>query len=566
MFDVNLIVRENIKRLKPYSSARDEFSGEAKVFLDANENSLGSSLLPSPLRGEGPGVRWNRYPDPHQTKLKQAISTLKTINAANIFLGNGSDECIDLLFRCFCEPGRDNVIINPPTYGMYEVTAAINNIETKKISLLKNFQLNLDEIKKQTDGHTKLIWICSPNNPTGNSIDKKDIEILLDSFKGLIVIDEAYIDFAGQRSFIGELEKYPNLVILQTFSKAWGLASLRLGIAFASKDIVQILDKVKPPYNINGATQQLVLQSVSNASRVKIMAEEIIDERKVLTDLLQKLTIVETIYPSDANFLLVKMQDAKKVQDHLLSQGIVVRDRSNTRLCENCLRITVGTKEENEFLLNVLKRYSGEEVIYQPADDVKEPPVRNARHERNTSETKILIDLNIDGNGTASLNTGLGFFDHMLEQIARHGRIDLTVEAKGDLYIDEHHTIEDVGIALGEAFAKVLSDKRGMERYGFALPMDDAEAKVLIDFGGRSWLVWNAEFKREKIGDMPTEMFFHFFKSFSDAAKCNLNIECKGDNEHHKIEAIFKAFAKAIRMAVKKDPFSNYLPTTKGMI
>jgi histidinol-phosphate aminotransferase len=346
-FDLNNLVRMNIKKVTPYSSARDEFSGEAKIYLDANENSLGSPL-----------TKWyNRYPDPYQQELKQALSRIKGVPAVNIFLGNGSDECIDLLYRCFCEPGKDNVIICPPTYGMYEVSASINDVMTRKISLLENFQLDLEGIESAIDDNTKIIWICSPNNPTGNSIDYQDIETVLNNFNGLVVVDEAYINFSKQRSLIKELTEYPNLVILQTLSKAWGLAALRLGIAFASADIINWLNKIKPPYNINQATQELALTALNEVEQVNAMIKEIVMMREEMAKKLEELRIVEKIYPSDANFLLVRVNDAAKIYEHLLADSIVVRDRSKVRLCEGCLRITIGTKEENKKLLQRLKDF-----------------------------------------------------------------------------------------------------------------------------------------------------------------------------------------------------------------
>jgi imidazoleglycerol phosphate dehydratase HisB len=375
------------------------------------------------------------------------------------------------------------------------------------------------------------------------------IREVLNVFGGLVVVDEAYVDFAD-RSMMAELDAYPNLIILQTFSKAWGLAGSRLGMAFASKEIIAILDKVKPPYNVSEETQRIALEALKNAATKEGFVQELNSLRAQLATELRQVPGVIKVFPSQANFLLVQMENAEATYHSLLGKGIVTRNRSNVKGCENCLRITVGTEVENTRLLNAL---NGSES-------------RLAIHTRITNETKVAVELNLEGNGVARIHTGLRFFDHMLEQIARHGRVDLAVRTIGDLDIDEHHTIEDTAITLGEAFAKAVGNKLGMERYGFALPMDDAEATVLIDFGGRSWLVWDVELKREKIGDVPAEMFFHFFKSFSDAAKCNLNIKAGGDNEHHKIEAVFKAFAKAIRMAVKKDPFSNYLPSTKGIL
>ncbi len=344
MFSLNSLTRDNIKTLKPYSSARDEFSGEAKVFLDANENSLGSPLM-----------KWyNRYPDPHQVKLKEAISAIKSVDADQIFLGNGSDECIDLLYRCFCNPGKDNVIICPPTYGMYEVSANINDVELRRAPLLGDFQLNLAHIETLIDANTKLIWICSPNNPTGNAINRNDIETILNNFNGLVVIDEAYINFSRHKSFTQELANYPNLVIMQTFSKAWGLAGLRLGMAFASKELISILNTVKPPYNINQATQELALKALKEVGQVNDMIKEIVQMRVALKAVLEKIPAIEKVYPSDANFLLVKMKNARKVYEFLLTEGIVVRDRSNVILCEDCLRITIGTEEENTQLVEAI--------------------------------------------------------------------------------------------------------------------------------------------------------------------------------------------------------------------
>lgn len=344
-FDLNQLVRPNISKLVAYSSARDEFSGEAKVFLDANENSLGSPLL-----------KWyNRYPDPHQRAIKQKLSVIKGIAPEHIFLGNGSDECIDLLFRCFCEPGKDNVIICPPTYGMYEVSANINDVAVKKAPLLADFQLDLVHLETLVDANTKLIWLCSPNNPTGNALNRVDIETVLNNFNGIVVVDEAYINFAKQKSFIQELTDYPNLVVLQTLSKAWGLAGLRLGMAFASAAIIEVMDKVKPPYNINQATQELVVKALDEVGQVNDMIRLLVDMREALAEVFRSMPTVEKVYPSDANFLLVKIKDARKIYEFLLGKGIVLRDRSNVTLCEDCLRITVGTEQENTLLVDAMQ-------------------------------------------------------------------------------------------------------------------------------------------------------------------------------------------------------------------
>lgn len=347
-FDLQDIIRPNIKNLSPYSSARDEFQGEASVFLDANENSFGS-----PTNGD-----YNRYPDPMQMVVKKRLSEIKGVPVQNIFLGNGSDEAIDILIRAFCRPGIDNVLLLPPTYGMYEVSANINDVAIKKVPLTATFQLNLEAIAEAIDANTRIIFVCSPNNPTGNSIIREDIETLLANFNGLVVVDEAYINYSRQRSFIQELTEYGNLVVLQTLSKAWGLAGLRVGMAFASEEIIEIFNKIKPPYNINEASQQLALEGLNNIDRVNAWIVETIKEREALAKSLSALPYVLDIYLSDANFLLVKTTDANGIYAKLVEQGIIVRNRNSVTLCDGCLRITVGTPEENKTLVEALEKLS----------------------------------------------------------------------------------------------------------------------------------------------------------------------------------------------------------------
>jgi histidinol-phosphate aminotransferase len=343
-FALQQITRKNIQQLKPYSSARDEFSGEAKVFLDANENSLGSPL-----------IQWyNRYPDPHHVQLRKKIATIKGVAPEHIFIGNGSDECIDVLFRCFSEPGESNTIICPPTYGMYQVSAQINDIAILEAPLLPDYQLNLAHIEQLVNPQTRIIWICSPNNPTGNLMHLEDIETVLNNFSGLVVVDEAYINFARQRSLIALLPDYPNLVVLQTLSKAWGLAGLRIGMAFASREVVEIMNKVKPPYNISEPAQQLAIKALEEVGQVNDMITLLVDMREALAAVFRQMPLVEAVYPSDANFLLVKIQQAHQVYEFLLDKGIVVRDRSRVQLCDDCLRITIGTEQENTLLVDAL--------------------------------------------------------------------------------------------------------------------------------------------------------------------------------------------------------------------
>lgn len=347
MFSIDKLLRENIKNLTPYSSARDEYQGEASVFLDANENAFGSPLE----------QQYNRYPDPLQFEVKKRLSQIKGVPPRNIFLGNGSDEAIDILFRSFCNPGVDNVILVPPTYGMYQVSANINDIAVKNVPLTEEFQLNLEGIAEAIDEHTKFIFICSPNNPTGNSIDRTDVETLLANFSGIVVVDEAYINFSRQKTFIQELTEYANLVVLQTLSKAWGLAGLRVGMAFASEEIIEVMNKVKPPYNINEASQQLALQALGNIEQINSWIKETLVQRDNLVLGLKHFDFVVDIYPSDANFILVKTTDANSIYNYLVDKGIIVRNRSKVELCEGCLRITVGTPAENNILLETLRNF-----------------------------------------------------------------------------------------------------------------------------------------------------------------------------------------------------------------
>ncbi|MGQ7870615.1 histidinol-phosphate transaminase [Sunxiuqinia sp. sy24] len=338
--NLDKLIRKNIQALKPYSSARDEYTGEAMVFLDANENPFNAP--------------YNRYPDPLQREVKEKIADLKNCAADQIFLGNGSDEPIDLLFRAFCEPGQDNIVTIDPTYGMYQVAADINNIEVRKVKLNDDYSFSADALLKETDANTKLIFICSPNNPTGNLLDKSEMIKLIQSFAGLVIVDEAYIDFAPGASLLSELNQFDNLVILQTFSKAWGMAGIRLGMAFANTEIIRIFNKIKYPYNINILTQQKALELINQESDKNQWVELLIQERTKLAEQLNSFPFVVNVFPSDANFLLVKMHDARGIYDFLVENGIIVRDRSKVALCNESLRITVGSPEENQILMDKL--------------------------------------------------------------------------------------------------------------------------------------------------------------------------------------------------------------------
>jgi histidinol-phosphate aminotransferase len=341
-FDLDNLVRKNVRELKPYSSARDEYTsdGSSMVFMDANESPYSNGI--------------NRYPDPHQRQLKSLLASRHYLSPANILIGNGSDEVLDLIFRAFCEPHLDNIITMPPTYGMYKVLAGINAIENREVLLTKNFELNVENILGSINSKTKAIFLCSPNNPTGNSFSEKHIEYLLNNFHGLLVVDEAYIDFANQSSWLSKLGQFPNLIVTRTFSKAYGMAGLRLGVCYGSVEVIAILNRIKPPYNVNELSQQKAFQMIQNTDVIEKQVAEILTERDLMVQQLEKINFIKEIYPTDANFILVKVDDADKRYGEILKSGVVVRNRSTQPLCNNTLRFTVGTPVENRKLLNVL--------------------------------------------------------------------------------------------------------------------------------------------------------------------------------------------------------------------
>jgi histidinol-phosphate aminotransferase len=538
--DIYSLARPNIRNLAPYSTARDECQVKIGSFLDANENPFSNG--------------YNRYPDPRQQELKSLISKIKGIPVKNMFIGNGSDEAIDLCFRVFCEPGKDNAVSIAPTYGMYQVAADINDVEVRQVPLGPDFSLPFEGLLSACDDNTKLMFVCSPNNPTGNAFPVAQILSLADRFDGILVVDEAYIDFSSQPSLAGFIKDFPNLIVLQTLSKAYGLAALRLGLAFADERTMSMFANVKYPYNISlaGMEKAMGLLRRDVAAEVEVIKAE----RARMAEALAALPRVRKVWPSDANFLLVQVDDARSLYDELLDAQVIVRDRSRVLGCDGCLRITIGTREENDKVLAVIGGLKPESVVEK----------RAAKVVRKTKETEIVVSVDLDSSGTDGIDTGLKFLDHMLDQIVHHAGIYLTVKAKGDLEVDEHHTMEDVAIVLGEALIKALGNKRGIERYGFVLPMDESKAMVLMDLGGRIEFVWDVEFARERVGDVPTEMFWHFFRSLGAAMNCNLHVSAKGENDHHIAEGIFKAFARALRMAVRREQFSYSLPSSKGVL
>ncbi len=561
ILEIERLFRENIREMAPYSTARDEYDGELGIYLDANENPFENGF--------------NRYPDPHNRRIRERVAERRGVASDRIFVGgNGSDEPIDLLFRVFCEPRRDQALAIAPSYGMYRVAAATNDVQLTEVPLTEDFELDADRFLASATPRTKLAFLCSPNNPSANLLDPEQVERVIRGFGGVVVLDEAYIDFAEHEGFLPRLAEFPNLVVLQTLSKAWGMAGIRIGFAFAAPEIVGAMERIKYPYSVNVVTERLVLQELEREAVRREQIGILVRERDRLVEALERLPMVRRVYRSDANFVLVRVDEPRAVYGRLIERGIIVRDRSQIPGCEGCLRLTVGTPDENAALIDALTRLhepvsnSGASSLAAVRPAATMSSARRATVVRRSRETGISVTLALDPapGEESSMATGLGFFDHMLEQIVHHGGFSLRLSVQGDLGVDEHHTIEDTALVLGEAFRLALGDKRGIGRYGFALPMDESRALVLLDFGGRIATRWEVKLRRERIGQVPTEMFEHFFDSFAQAARCNLHIVARGRNEHHKVEAIFKAFARALRMAVERKPLDFNLPSSKGLL
>ena len=440
--DVIKLVRKNILELTPYSTARDECKQEMDIYLDANE---------SPYKN---GV--NRYPSPTQDKLKRRLGLIKNIKSENLFLGNGSDEAIDLIYRIFCTPSKSNVIIISPSYGMYSVCAKINDIDIIYENLSDNFSLDSDSLLKKVNKDTKAIFLCSPNNPTGNCLDNKEIIKILNEFNGIVVVDEAYIDFSNQESLSKIIYNYSNLIVLQTLSKGYGMAGLRIGLAIGNKEIISIMNTIKYPYNISIINQEEAIKELDDFLKINERISSIKEERERVSKLLTTSKEVNRVYPSQGNFILVDFKEKDKIFNLLKENGIIVRDRSSLFNCSNCLRISIGTKDENNKLLEVLNiKHDTSKIINND---------RVALINRKSNETNINIKLNLDKFSKPSINTGLHFFNHMLEQIGYHSGISLNILCDGDLEVDEHHTIEDVAIVLGDALLQALGTKENIER------------------------------------------------------------------------------------------------------
>ena len=559
MKNILSLARPELLNLKPYSSARDEFMGDADIFLDANENPFG-------FRYKGiPSL--NRYPDPLQLDLKLALSSRSGIAPEAIFAGNGSDEIIDLMIRAFCTPGRDSVIITPPTYGMYEVQARIHNLNIIRVPLTTGFLPDTKKIAEAEAAATasgtpaKILFLCSPNNPTGNLIPEKTIVGIVRNFSGIVLIDEAYIDFSGTPGSLRLLKEFDNLMVIRTFSKARGMAGARLGVGYSNATVTSLLNKIKLPYNVNSLTIDAALRSLESDGVTSRQVEIIIEEREIIRKRLESMKQVLAIYPSDANFLLIKVEEPGELYRFLTAKGIVVRDRSSLEQCEGCIRITVGTPPQNKILLDAMVEYfSGKGAVVKTSTD----PLPAVSEKRRTAETDIFVKFTPNGRGLADIQTGIGFLDHMLELLAFHSGSDIIIRANGDLQVDAHHLAEDVAITLGTAVSSAIRG-RSVERYGFTLPMDESLATVAVDMSGRAVLVWNVTLITPMLGDLPTEMVSHFFRSFASAARCTIHVTAAGENDHHIVEAVFKALGRAMRMALRTSA-DGVVPSSKGII
>lgn len=536
--NIESLVRRNIRELVPYSTARDECGLESGIFLDANESPFNNGF--------------NRYPDPAQKKLKQIYSEVTGISSENLFAGNGSDEAIDLLIRVFCEPGTDNIVTISPTYGMYRTAAGVNNISCTEVPLETDFSLNPQRVLDACCAETKIIFLCSPNNPTGNLLNKESVETIIINFRGVVVVDEAYIDFSGDRGFAGKVNLYPNLVILRTLSKAWGMAGLRVGFAVASAPLISILGKVKYPYNVNILSQQKAVALLKRGNKSQL--DTVISERERVISELRQIPDVVEIFPSDANFLLVRFKDSKEVFRRLLKSGIIVRDRSSAEGCRGALRIGIGTRSENTILLERLRGAGSGRALSLLCK------------QRSTAETMISVKIDPEGNLENEVSTGIPFFNHMLEQIPVHGGFSMQLWAGGDLENGPHHTIEDVAIVLGDALSEMVASVPGNNRYGFSLPMDESSASVLIDTGGRAYLKWEVDFPSLNVEGVDSDMFRHFFDSLSRSMKATIHVKAGGINAHHVAEAVFKAFARSLRTALSTSGNDSKIQSSKGVL
>lgn len=545
------LVRPEVLSTKAYSSARNENQNLDLILLDANES-------PEPPYGEQ-GSRLHRYPEPQPEGLRRRLCEIYGVESNQLLMTRGIDEGIDLLLRSFCRPGLDAIAFAPPTYSYYKVAAHFNAVKSIEIPQCSEFNLNWKSFWDLTS--VKLIFICRPNNPTGSMTSLEDLKKLCAARdeESLVVVDEAYIEFCDEDSATSLLAECPNLVVMRTLSKAYGLAGLRLGSLIAGEEIIKLLKKVIPPYPIPTICAAKALEVLSPVGMfyLKRRVETNKMERELLFQSLMSSPRIENVFPSQGNFLLFTSPYSKLIYKELKKSGLVVRDRSED--VPNSLRVSVGTSQDNELLLAALKIKSRE----------LKPPQRRGTKSRKTKETEIFCEVLFDSPKNNLISTGILFFDHMLEQLATHSGISLSLNALGDLGVDVHHTVEDVAIVLGESLKEALGKKRGIERYGFLLSMDESQTNLSLDLSGRAAFIFECSFPSERIGDFPTEMISHFFETLSGSLGAGIHIKTAGKNSHHMAEGIFKGFGRSLRQAVEIKEFHQkveQLPSTKGLL
>jgi len=552
--DMAARARPEILAMQEYSSARS-LAGETSglIYLDANECAF------EPFVG-AQGLA--RYPSQQPAGLARIFCNWLDISSRNLTIARGADEIIDCLVRAFCVPGEDNIVICPPTFAMYAQSAILQGAVVKQAPLTPEFALDPDAILAAADADTKLVFICSPNNPTGNVMDCDAVTMICQALDGqaLVVVDETYIDYAlasgrGQ-SLVNAIEDYANLVVLRTLSKSHAAAGIRCGCGVAAASVTKLLHKVLAPYPV----PQPVIAAVDailtdrNKQRLAERRGEIVARRDEFAAALTEIDDVIKVLPSDANFILAEVNDAAAFCERARAGGIVLRDQSHQPGLDNHVRISIGSDDEMDRLLAALK--GGQPI------GVKLGRVQQIV--RKTSETAISVAVDLDRAGPIRIDSGVGFYDHMLDQIAKHAGFALTLECEGDLHIDPHHTIEDCAIALGQAIRGALGDKRGIGRYGFCLPMDEALVTVALDLSGRFYLDFKADFTASHVGDLPTDMVAHIFHSLAENLQANLHIEVTGENCHHMVEACFKGFGRALRQAIRQE--GSEMPSTKGSL
>jgi len=547
------LARPEILELKPFDIAgpANAAFGSDAIKLDANEN-------PYPPLSNGPlATSINRYPEPQPRQLRASMAALYGIEPDELVVSRGADDAIDMLVRAFCRPNIDAIAITTPTFTAYEHFARLQGARVIEVPLAANFDFSADDfvaaLAREAD--VKLAFICSPNNPTGNEVDPALVlQVAAALPETIIVLDEAYLDFSATPSLAGEAAKRANLVVLKTLSKAFGLAGARIGCAIANPELVELAARALPPYPLPSPSVEAAMATLA-PSRQAIHQERIARikaERERLAGLLECSPIVKSVRSGGGNFLFLQVEDADALASRLRSLGIRVRFRPNA--APGAVRLTIGTEAENEAALAAFGVRS------------ESKPVRRAELVRDTRETKIAVSVNLDQALPRRVHTGIPFYDHMLDQVAAHGGFSLVLSCDGDLEIDAHHSIEDCAIALGSALSQALGERRGIGRFGFALPMDEAEAQVLIDLSGRPFSRFEGSFEATHIGAYPTEMTEHVFRSLADSMRSAIHVRVEGANDHHKIEACFKAFGRALRQAIRPEAGSDALPSTKGVL